>query len=86
MPELTARERVTLALNHEEADRVPFDVGGGQSCTMSADAYYDVSMAWGERILLPAVRRAGDALVLADAFSCCEQVEQATGRRPLHLA
>ena len=43
--------------------------------------------ACGERVLLPAVRAAGDdALVLADGFSCCEQVEQATGRRPLHLA
>jgi Fe-S oxidoreductase len=47
--------------------------------------HFDVSTACGERVLLRAVRAAGDALVLADGFSCCEQVEQAT-RRPPHLA
>ena len=45
----------------------------------------DVSTACGERVLLRAVRAVGDALVLADGFSCCEQVEQATCRPP-HLA
>ena len=48
---------------------------------------YDVSMACGERVILPAVRAAGQATtVIADGFSCREQVYQATGRRPLHLA
>jgi Fe-S oxidoreductase len=47
--------------------------------------HYDVSTACGERVLLRAVRAAGDALMLADGFSSCEQVEQAT-RRPHHLA
>jgi Fe-S oxidoreductase len=48
---------------------------------------YDVSMTVGERALLPAVRGAApDTLVVADGFSCRQQVEQATGRRPLHLA
>jgi Fe-S oxidoreductase len=46
-----------------------------------------VAMAVGERRLLPAVRAAAPGtLVLADGFSCRTQVEQATGRRPLHLA
>jgi Fe-S oxidoreductase/FAD/FMN-containing dehydrogenase len=49
--------------------------------------HYQVAMAVGERRLLPAVRAAApDTLVLADGFSCRTQVEQATGRRPLHLA
>ncbi len=48
--------------------------------------HYDVSLACAERALLPAVRAAEGALVLADGSSCCEQVEHATGRRPLHLA
>ncbi len=48
---------------------------------------YDVSMAIGERVLLPAVRNAPqDALIVSDGFSCREQIYQATGRRPLHLA
>ena len=40
-----------------------------------------------ERVLLPALRAADDeTLVIANGFSCREQVEQATGARPLHLA
>jgi Fe-S oxidoreductase len=48
---------------------------------------YEVSQAAGERGLLPAVRAAPrDALVLADGFSCREQIAQNTDRRGLHLA
>ena len=49
--------------------------------------HYDASMKIGERALLPAARRASeDTLLIADGFSCREQIEQATGRHPLHLA
>ena len=49
--------------------------------------HYDVSMQVGERVLLPAVRNASkDTLIIADGFSCREQIAQATGRRALHLA
>jgi Fe-S oxidoreductase len=49
--------------------------------------HYQMAMAVGERRLLPAVRTADpDTLVLADGFSCRTQIEQATGRHPLHLA
>lgn len=48
---------------------------------------HEVSMAAGERVLLPAVRRAdADTLVLANGFSCRTQIEQGTPRRALHLA
>ena len=48
---------------------------------------YDVSVAAGERVLLPAVRGAApDTLIIANGFSCQEQVEQLAGRRPVHLA
>ncbi len=48
---------------------------------------YEVSQAVGERVLLPAVREASDdTLIITDGFSCREQVDQATDRRPLHLA
>jgi FAD/FMN-containing dehydrogenase/Fe-S oxidoreductase len=51
-------------------------------------AKYDVSMACGERVLLPKVREATpDTLVVADGFSCRTQIEQGdTGRTALHLA
>ena len=48
---------------------------------------FDVSKAVGERVLLPAVRNApSDTLIVSDGFSCREQIEQATGRKPIHLA
>ena len=48
---------------------------------------YAISQAVGERVLMPAVRRAAaDALIVADGFSCQEQIFHATGRRALHLA
>jgi FAD/FMN-containing dehydrogenase/Fe-S oxidoreductase len=48
---------------------------------------YDISKACGERVLLPAVRRAGkDTLIIADGFSCREQIEQLTDRHALHTA
>jgi Fe-S oxidoreductase len=50
-------------------------------------AHYEVSVACGERVLLPAVRAADeDTLIVADGFSCREQIGQTTGRRALHLA
>jgi Fe-S oxidoreductase len=49
--------------------------------------HYPVSMRVGERVLLPAVRDAEqDTLIVADGFSCREQIHHATGRRADHLA
>jgi Fe-S oxidoreductase len=48
---------------------------------------YDVSIAAGERVLLPAVRAsAPDTFIVSDGFSCREQIAQTTGRHALHLA
>ena len=48
---------------------------------------YEVSLAIGERVLLPAVRAASDrTFLIADGFSCREQIAQTTPRRALHLA
>jgi hypothetical protein len=52
-----------------------------------AGEHHDVAMSAGERNLLPATRAAGDGeLVIADGFSCREQIEQGSGRHALHLA
>jgi FAD/FMN-containing dehydrogenase/Fe-S oxidoreductase len=49
--------------------------------------HYGISMQIGERALLPAVRAAAaDTLVVADGFSCRQQIVHATGRRALHIA
>lgn len=48
---------------------------------------YDISIKAGERVLLPAVRNAPeDTLIIADGFSCREQIEQETDRKAIHLA
>ena len=47
----------------------------------------DVSLAVGELELLPAVRQAPpETLIIADGFSCREQISQTTDRHALHLA
>ena len=48
---------------------------------------YDVSIQIGERKLLPAVRKAPlSTVIVADGFSCREQISQQTKREALHLA
>lgn len=48
---------------------------------------YEMAQNIGERALLPALRAARpDTLIVADGFSCREQVLQSTGRRAYHLA
>ena len=49
--------------------------------------HYEISMQIGERVLLPAVRASSaETLVVADGFSCRQQIAHGTGRRALHLA
>jgi FAD/FMN-containing dehydrogenase/Fe-S oxidoreductase len=74
--------------------RMEVDVSVQQGCCGMAGSFgfeegdrYRVSQACGERSLLPAVRVAdAGTLVIADGFSCREQIEQGTGRRGTHLA
>jgi FAD/FMN-containing dehydrogenase/Fe-S oxidoreductase len=48
---------------------------------------YEVSVAIGELELLPAVRKTPlDTLIIADGFSCREQISQCAGREAVHLA
>jgi Fe-S oxidoreductase len=48
---------------------------------------FGISQALGERVLLPAVRAAAaETLIIADGFSCREQITQNSARQPLHVA
>lgn len=48
---------------------------------------YEVSIACGERALLPEVRKTPvSTIIVADGFSCKEQIAQETNRHALHLA
>jgi Fe-S oxidoreductase len=74
------------------ATGVEADVLDAGCCGMAGSFGFDrdkaeISVAIGERVLLPAVRGASaDTLVIADGFSCREQIAQTTGREALHLA
>src|SRR4051812_8031174 len=48
--------------------------------------HYDVSMKMAEINLLPAIRKAPEALIVADGTSCRHQIADGTGRRALHVA
>jgi Fe-S oxidoreductase len=68
------------------------EIVNGGCCGMAGafgleSAKYDLSMRIGERTLLPRVRAAPPrTLIVADGFSCREQIEQTTGRRTVHIA
>jgi FAD/FMN-containing dehydrogenase/Fe-S oxidoreductase len=47
---------------------------------------FEVSQTLGERVLLPAVRREREAIIVSDGFSCQEQITQNTAAKPMHLA
>jgi len=50
-------------------------------------AHYNISVKVGETVLLPAVRNAAsDTLIIADGFSCREQISQCTNRKAMHMA
>jgi Fe-S oxidoreductase len=51
------------------------------------EKHYEVSQAAGERVLFPRIR-AGEAgeQIIANGFSCREQIEQGTGHETRHLA
>jgi len=88
--------RAVLSFTHEETliKRMGVELKSLDSgcCGMAGPfgfekSKFKVSQALGERVLLPAVRDADPStLVVTDGFSCREQVEQNTGRRPLHIA
>ena len=69
-----------------------FDILDSGCCGMAGSfgfekQHYDISMKVGERVLLPEVRKADlDTLIITNGFSCFEQIKQATGHEPLHIA
>jgi FAD/FMN-containing dehydrogenase/Fe-S oxidoreductase len=83
---MTAEESVLRRLDVDFQSPAPGCCGMAGSFGFERDKY-DVSMAIGELELLPAVRRApADWLIIADGFSCREQIAQGSPRRALHLA
>ena len=48
--------------------------------------HYEVSMQMAEASLLPALRRAPDAIVVADGTSCRHQIADGAQRQAVHVA
>ena len=83
---MTDEESVLRRLGVDFYAPAPGCCGMAGSFGFEADKYH-VSLAVGEHELLPAVREAGtDTLIIADGFSCREQIAQCTDRHALHLA
>ncbi len=75
-----------------EAMELDYEIPPSGCCGMAGAfgferEHYDIAMQCGERVILPAVRAADpDTLIIADGFSCREQIAQGTRRTALHLA
>jgi FAD/FMN-containing dehydrogenase/Fe-S oxidoreductase len=83
---MTAEESILRRLGIDFRQPAPGCCGMAGSFGFESDKY-DVSQAIGELELLPAVRSAPpDCLIIADGFSCREQIAQGTDRHALHLA
>jgi FAD/FMN-containing dehydrogenase/Fe-S oxidoreductase len=83
---MTAEESLLRRLGVDFQSPAPGCCGMAGSFGFERDKY-EVSAAIGELELLPAVRKAPpDWLIIADGFSCREQIAQGTGRHALHLA
>ena len=96
MVQAHCHHKSVMGIGDEEAGLkkmgIDFSVPWPGCCGMAGSfgleaAHYDVSQKIGEQALLPAVRQADqETLVIADGFSCYQQIVQGAGRTPLPLA
>jgi FAD/FMN-containing dehydrogenase/Fe-S oxidoreductase len=83
---MTAEEAVLHRIGVEFHSPAPGCCGMAGSFGFEEDKY-DISVAIGELELMPAIRHAPpDWLIIADGFSCREQIAQGSPRHALHLA
>jgi FAD/FMN-containing dehydrogenase/Fe-S oxidoreductase len=83
---MTAEESLLRRLGVDFSAPAPGCCGMAGSFGFHAE-HYEISQTIGELELLPAIRQApSDWLIIADGFSCREQIAQGTNRRALHLA
>jgi FAD/FMN-containing dehydrogenase/Fe-S oxidoreductase len=83
---MTAEESLLRRLGIDFTAPAPGCCGMAGSFGFHAE-HFEISQAIGELELLPAVRQAPpDCLIIADGFSCREQIAQNTDRRAMHVA
>jgi uroporphyrinogen decarboxylase len=71
MAEMTPRERVWTALNHQEPDRVPLDIGGGSSTSILVEGYEKLKEHFGV---------SGETRIMNKAFRIA-RLDESTMRR-----
>jgi len=82
---MTAEESLLRRLGIDFTAPAPGCCGMAGSFGFHAESF-EISQAIGELELLPAVRQApSDWLIIADGFSCREQIAQNTNRRAMHV-
>jgi FAD/FMN-containing dehydrogenase/Fe-S oxidoreductase len=85
--ELSAEKEVlkTMGVNFQEPEDGCCGMAGAFG--FEAGKHFDLAQKAGERALLPKVRKeSDDTFIIADGFSCREQISQDTDRHGLHTA
>jgi Fe-S oxidoreductase len=81
---ITAGKLLTLPQNYQ-VDIIPSGCCGMAGSFGYEKEHYDISMKIGELVLLPAVRKQPDDVIIAAAgTSCRHQIKDGTGRKALH--
>jgi len=84
---MVAEEATLRAVGLAPAQPEPGCCGMAGAFGFERGEHYELSQKIGEKALLPAVRAASaETLLIADGFSCREQISQSGGRQALHLA
>jgi FAD/FMN-containing dehydrogenase/Fe-S oxidoreductase len=86
---IAGRDRIAATLAAAQPKARLLDAGCcGMAGSFGLDAqHYDVSMSIGERVLFPEVRHASPTCaIVANGFSCREQIRHGTTRQAYHLA
>ena len=79
--EMTSRQRVLAALSHQEPDRVPLDIGGGNSTSLLVETYENLKDHLG---VSSTTRIANKAFRIAALDEECALID--TRSRPLFTA
>lgn len=71
---MTSRERVEKALNHEEPDRVPLDLGGTLATGMQASSVYKLRVALG-------LSKVGDPVKVTEPYQILGEIDEDLKKR-----
>ena len=86
MMKMTDEEAILKAMDVDFEAPAPGCCGMAGSFGFEADKYDDLDRHWRTRAFACGPPGFADCLIIADGFSCREQIAQCTGRHALHLA